>query len=46
MPAIFGTRARVPVRGAINGFPFRSSLCNMGDGHMMAVNKQLRRRRL
>ena len=26
----FGTRARVPVRGTINGFRFRSSLMPMG----------------
>jgi hypothetical protein len=39
---VFGTKARVPVRGTINGFPFRSSLCNMGSGHFMAVNKQIR----
>jgi len=28
---VFGTRARVPVRGTINGYPFRSSLMPMGD---------------
>ena len=39
---IFQTKGRVPVKGTINGFPFRSSLMNMGDGHMMAVNAQLR----
>ncbi|HET9743698.1 MAG TPA: YdeI/OmpD-associated family protein [Terriglobales bacterium] len=42
VPKVFGTKARVPVRGSINGFPFRSSLSNMGSGHMMAVNKDLR----
>lgn len=42
VPEIFGTKARVPVHGTINGFPFRSSLCNMGDGHRMVVNKSLR----
>jgi hypothetical protein len=42
VPEIFGTKARVPVRGTMNGFPFRSSLCNMGSGHFMAVNKQIR----
>jgi hypothetical protein len=26
---VFGTRARVPVRGTINGYPFRSSLMPM-----------------
>ena len=39
---VFGRKGRVPVRGTINGFPFRSSLMNMGDGHMMAVNAELR----
>ena len=39
----FGTRARVPVRGTINGFAFRSSIFPMGGGnHYMAVNKNLR----
>jgi hypothetical protein len=37
----FGTRGRVPVRGTINGFPFRSSLIPMGGCHMMPVNKTL-----
>jgi len=39
---IFGTRARVPVRGTINGFPFRSSLMPMGGCHRMVVNKTIR----
>lgn len=40
---IFGTRARVPVRGTINGFAFRSSIFPMSGGnHYMAVNKQTR----
>lgn len=42
VPTIFGTKARVPVRGTINGHPFRSSLCNMGAGHFMVVNKDMR----
>ena len=42
VPTIFGTKARVPVRGTVNGYPFRSSLCNMGDGHFMVVNKEMR----
>jgi len=33
---------RVPVRGTINGFPFRSSIVPMGGCHMMAVNKGMR----
>ncbi|MGA8491405.1 MAG: YdeI/OmpD-associated family protein [Terriglobales bacterium] len=39
---VFGTRARVPVRGTINGFPFRSSLMPMDGCHGMPVNKALR----
>jgi hypothetical protein len=42
VPTIFGTKARVPVRGTINKFPFRSSLCNMGSGHFFVVNKEMR----
>ena len=41
VPLVFGTKARVPVRGTINGFPFRSSLMPMGGCHMMPVNKAL-----
>lgn len=39
---VFQRKGRVAVKGTINGFPFRSSLMNMGDGHMMVVNAQLR----
>ena len=40
---VYETRARVPVRGTINGFPFRSSIAPMGGGkHFMAVNKEVR----
>ena len=42
VPEAFGTRARVPVRGTINGFAFRSSLMPMGGRHMMPVNQSLR----
>jgi hypothetical protein len=42
VPRIFSTKARVPVRGTINGYGFRSSLSNMGDGHFMPVNAELR----
>jgi len=38
----FGTWARVPVRGTINGYPFRSSLSPYGGRHLMPVNKELR----
>jgi hypothetical protein len=40
--AAFGSRARVAVRGTINGAPFRNSLLPNGDGtHSMPVNKDL-----
>ena len=39
---VFGTIARVPVRGTINGFAFRSSLMPMGGCHYMAVNRNMR----
>lgn len=38
---LFGTKGRVPVKGTINGYPFRSSLMPMGGCHMMPVNKAL-----
>src|SRR3984957_2529971 len=41
VPEMFGTRARVPIRGTINGFPFRSSLMPCGGARMMPVNKTL-----
>jgi hypothetical protein len=40
---VYGTRARVPVRGTINGFAFRSSIFPRGDGrHYMVVNREVR----
>ena len=39
----FGSRGRVPVRGTINGAPYRSSVFRMGgDCHFMAVNRRMR----
>ena len=39
----FGGRNRVPVRGTINGAPFRTSVFRMGgDCHFMVVNRRLR----
>src|SRR5215212_6025476 len=39
----FGARGRVPVRGTLNGAPYRSSVFRMGgDCHFMVVNRQLR----
>ncbi len=43
VPKVFGTRARVPVRGTINGYAFRGSIFPVGDGtHYMVVRKELR----
>jgi hypothetical protein len=40
--AVFGTRARLPVSGTVNGFPFRNSLMPEGDGtHSMMFSKEL-----
>lgn len=40
---VFGTRARVPVRGTINGYPYRSSIFPKGDGrHYMVINRETR----
>lgn len=43
VPAVFGSRGRVSVKGTINGFPFQTSIFPNGDGtfHMM-VNKAMR----
>jgi hypothetical protein len=39
----FGGGGRVPVRGTINGYAFRSSVFRMGgDSHFMVVNKTMR----
>ena len=38
----FGSRGRVPVRGTINGAPYRSTIFPMGGCFMMAVNRQMR----
>jgi hypothetical protein len=44
VPALFKTRARVSVRGSINGFPFRTSIFPMGDGcFFMMVNKAMQK---
>jgi hypothetical protein len=40
---VFGTRTRVPVKGTLNGVPFRNSLMPNGDGtHYLVVNGSLR----
>jgi hypothetical protein len=42
VPAFFWNAGRVPVRGTINGYPYRSSLSPCVGRHMMPVNKLLR----
>jgi hypothetical protein len=38
----FGSKARVPVAGKLNGVPFRNSLMPIGDGtHYMNIRKEL-----
>ena len=40
---VFGSRARVAVKGTVNGVPVRSSLMPQGDGtHFLVVNKDIR----
>lgn len=39
----FGKKGRVPVRGTLDGVPFRSSIFRMGDApYFMVVNRQMR----
>jgi hypothetical protein len=39
---VFGTKARVAVRGTMNGFAFENSLMPQGDGtHVMPVSREL-----
>lgn|GEM_PF-6654838 len=41
--AVFGSKARVPVIGTINGFAFRNSLMPEGGSpHYMMINKDIR----
>lgn len=35
-------KARVPVKGTINGFPFRSTVANMGGKQFVVVNAKMR----
>ena len=41
VPALFGGK-RPPVRGTINGFPFRSTLAPYGDDWYLGVNRGVR----
>jgi hypothetical protein len=39
---VYGTKAQVKVRGTIDGYPYRGSIANMGEGHCMVVKKEIR----
>jgi bifunctional DNA-binding transcriptional regulator/antitoxin component of YhaV-PrlF toxin-antitoxin module len=39
---VWGTHARVPVKGTINGVPFRGSISPFGGVHYLGVNRDLR----
>jgi hypothetical protein len=39
---VFGSRARVPVIGTINGYPYKSTISPYGGVHYLGVNRQLR----
>ena len=39
---VFNTRARLPVRGTINGFPFRGSIFPYGGVYYLGVTRALR----
>jgi Bacteriocin-protection, YdeI or OmpD-Associated/Domain of unknown function (DUF1905) len=41
VPALLGSR-RPPVRGTLNGFPFRSTIAAYGDAFYLGVNRELR----
>jgi hypothetical protein len=41
VPTLFGGR-RPPVRGTVNGFPFRSAIAPYGDAFFLRVNREVR----
>jgi hypothetical protein len=43
VPTLFGGR-RPPVRGTLNGAPFRSTIARYGDAFYLGVNRELRSR--
>lgn len=40
---VFGVSGRIPVRGTINGFPFRSSLASVHGIHLLGLDNRLQR---
>ena len=41
VPTVFGAK-RVPIKGTVNKFAFRSTLCNMGGDYFFVVNRAMR----
>jgi Domain of unknown function (DUF1905) len=41
-PLTFGSGAHVKVRGTIDGYLYRGSIANMGEGHLMVVKREMR----
>src|SRR5437660_1991150 len=40
--AALGGGGRIPIKGTINGFGFRTTICLMGGQHFFCVNRQMR----
>jgi hypothetical protein len=43
VPAVFGTRGRVPVTATIDGVPYRGSIVAYGGPHLLIVLKDIQR---
>lgn len=41
VPALFG-KVRAPVRGTVNGFPYRSTIMRYGDTYYRGLNREVR----
>jgi bacteriocin resistance YdeI/OmpD-like protein/uncharacterized protein DUF1905 len=41
VPALFG-KVRAPVRGTVNGFPYRSTIMRYGDTYYLGLNREVR----
>jgi hypothetical protein len=41
VPALFG-KVRAPVRGTVNGFPYRSTIMRYGDTYYLGLNREIR----
>jgi Bacteriocin-protection, YdeI or OmpD-Associated/Domain of unknown function (DUF1905) len=41
VPALFG-KVRAPVRGTVNGFPYRSTIMRYGETYYLGLNREIR----